>query len=187
MKRLNLVLILTGVTIFFLGCSKEELVSPETENAEQFEIAVKKSTKPSSQLKGTFEITLGTVPGGPSWIGTMIFEGGEEVYGFRFFPLNGENHGQTFLFEEHFEIYDLESSDKVYLRGYDAGNLPYANKLPDPLPFRMHGEVEEAIEPFDGWLGRRVHIDGTVFWQEVPTPDGPLTVPARGIGEFRIN
>ena len=188
MKRSKLVFLIIGVSIIFFGCSKDDFLAPELDQSDQLTASLK-GTKPSSSLVGTMDLnfTFGEWPEEPVWVGTIDFED-DGVFGIRFFHLSPfRDFSQASPFEEIFEIYDLGNPDLIYLRGPDVGVTTTANKPPEDCKYRMNGEIEEALEPFEGWQGRRVHMSGVITWQILETPDGPVVAPATAPGIFRIN
>lgn len=188
MKRSRLVFLIIGVSIIFFGCSKDDLPAPEFDQSDQATASLK-SAKPSSRLIGTMDLdfTFGLWPEEPVWVGTVDFED-YGVFGIRFFHLSPfRDYSQVSPFEEIFEVYDLDNPDVIYMRGPDVGTTILANKVPDDTKYRMNGEVEEALEPFEGWLGRSVHMNGVITWQVLDTPDGPVVAPATAPGIFYVN
>jgi hypothetical protein len=114
------------------------------------------------------------------WNGTVDFGGGA-IYGLTFTSNEPPMvRGQSSHFEEEFVIYKLgkewDDPDFVYLKGWNTGVVSNANNK-----FRANGEITEAYGPFDGWLGRKVHISGIV----TNLPDGSM--PESASGTFRIN
>lgn len=120
-----------------------------------------------------------------TWAGTIDIDG--ETYGMAFFPTGSRQTGEAFHFEENWVIYDAPFGfdapgllmecpmGDVVLAGYDSGvTSPNAK-------YRMSGAVEVALEEFDGWDGRRVHMDGYIVYDQ--TTGVPLTAP----GSFRLN
>jgi hypothetical protein len=75
----------------------------------------------------------------------------------------------------------------VYLGGPDVGVTTSANKPPDPVKYRMNGQVDIANEPFEMWLGPHVHMSGIITWQNMGTPEEPVFVPESAPGTLRIN
>jgi hypothetical protein len=193
MKRSNLVFLIIGVTIIFFGCSKDDFLAPELDQSDQVTASLKSAAKPSAHLTGAMDLyfdLLAVPPDDPVWVGTISFEGIEGEFGMRFFHLSPfRDFSQASPFEEYFEIYDLEDETKVYLGGPDAGVTTLANKVPGDTKYRMNGEIEVAIEPFEGWLERQVHMSGVITWQFVTLPDGTVIgpAPATAPGTFRIN
>lgn len=119
-----------------------------------------------------------------TWAGTIDIDG--ETYGMAFFPTGSRQTGEAFHFEENWMIYDepfgfdgpgllMECpTGDVVLAGYDSGvTSPNAK-------YRMSGAVEVALEEFEGWDGRRVHMDGDIGYDATGVP---LTAP----GWFRLN
>ncbi len=130
----------------------------------------------------------GVPPGDPSWIGTIDFEG-YGTFGIRFFHLSPfKDYSQASPFEEWWEIYMLTPDEKVVMAGPDEGVLTLANKPPEPCKGHMNGKIDIALEPFEGWLGRNVHMSGLAYWQELTMPDGTsVIVPVAAPLIFRAN
>lgn len=183
MKRSRLVFLIIGVSIIFFGCSKDDFSAPDLGQSDQ-QIASLKSAKTSSKLVGIMDLYFNLAflgdPNLPVWEGTISFDGTE--YGMRFFSLSEQKgFSKASPFEERFEIYDL-GDETVYLAGFDEGVTTLANSK-----YRMNGEVDTSIGPFDGWLDRPVHMSGVITWQELTTPDGIIVLPATAPGTFRMN
>jgi len=192
MKNSVLMFLVIGVTVFFFGCSENYPGAPELNPIDQDATSLKSEKKPSANLKGTMELTFNLAgafdPQIPVWEGTIMFEGYQDAFGLRFFHLSPDKgFSQASPFEEYFEIYDKDDPDIVYLGGPDAGVTTLANKPPDPCKYRMNGEIDVANAPFEGWLGRNVHMSGIITWQNVGTPEAPIIVPATAPGILRIN
>jgi hypothetical protein len=128
----------------------------------------------------------------PDFVGTIELDG--EVYGMAFFaigsgkPFSGDPSSSVHFFEEIWKIYeDLDYlfdengvlvefvEGPVLLWGYDTGSTVLANSR-----YHMNGGVEGAAEPFEGWLGRSVHMQGIIEWY-------PFGAPKGAPGTFRIN
>lgn len=180
-----------GVALFFLGCSKEEIVIPENEQSNQEMATLKSAAKPAAKLLGEMELNFNfpTDPGVPVWVGTIKFEGIEEVFGMCFCKRIPEKvtgpqnaNSQASHFWEYFKIYDSNDESVIYLAGSDEGVTTLANSK-----YRMNGEIEEANGEFEKWLGRNVHMSGFITWQVIDTPEGPVTVPATAPGTLKIN
>lgn len=190
MKKFKTVLIVTVIAIALLECTKEEMIPNETDMSVSSETALKSTVKPAANLMGEFYIELAYDPETPpvnlTWDGTISFEGYIGEYGYRFFSLGGRYPGQSFHFNEIYEIYDLTTGE-VLIRGHDKGVSAPSLRMPEPEMFRILGEVEEANGPFEMWLGRHVNVKGTVYFLEISTPDGPMIIPSHCYGELRIN
>jgi len=190
MKHLILVSIVIGSILIFFGCQDESALTPELGQGDPLPGSL---TKPLPNLIGKMALDFDLMavwPEDPVWVGTVTFEGYGEfdgVYGMRFFHLSPfKEYSQASPFEEWFEIYNLEN-EVVVLKGPDVGVTTLANKPPDPTKYRMNGEIEEATAPFEGWLGRNVHMSGIITWQNLGTPEEPIYAPATAPGTFRIN
>ena len=198
MKHSNLMFLVIGVAIILFGCSEDNLV-PELDQSEQattFDQVTTSSEaakKPSPNLTGTMNLVLqpeAEWPEEPIWIGTVTFEGDplNIIYGIRFFHLSPfREYSQASPFEETFEIYNTADPEVVLLGGPDVGVSTLANKPPEPCKYRMNGEIDVAIAPFEDWMGRKVHMSGYLYWQVFQTPDGPIVAPVTADGTIRIN
>ena len=188
MKNLKLLFVLTVTVIAFIGCSENGplTVDPVADNS--MESLLKAAVKPSANLQGEFYIKFVLDPQnpGPTWDGTVSFEGLEGEYGYRFFSLGARFPGQSFHFDEIYEFYDLTTGE-VLLSGHDKGISAPSLRMPEPEMFRIRGEVEMATGPFELWLGRKVNVKGTVFFIEITTPDGVVAAPSHCSGELQIN
>lgn len=192
MKNSVLMFLVIGVTVFFFGCSENYPVAPEMDQIDQAPTSLKSEKKPSANLKGKMELTFNLAgafdPQIPVWEGTIMFEGYQDAFGLRFFHLSPDKgFSQASPFEETFQIYDLNDPGHVYLAGPDVGVTTLANKPPDPCKYRMNGEIDVAIQPFEGWLGRNVHMSGIITWENIGTAEEPIIMPKEAPGIFRIN
>ena len=190
MKRSFLLSLVIGVTIIFFGCSENSFMTPEFDQSDQSTTRLKSDNKPSPNLTGTMDLyfdVFAVPPGDPVWVGTICFEGYGE-YGMRFYHLSPfRDYSQASPFEEYFEIYDLNDETKVYLGGPDVGVTTLANKPPQqPTKYRMNGEIDVAIEPFEMWLDRNVHMSGIITWQNMGTLEDPVYAPKEAPGTLRI-
>ena len=179
------------VSILFFACSENSPIVPETASTIQETNALAK--KPAPNLLGEMELDFVLVPYTEPgmedvvWDGTVEFENGG-TYGIRFHHLSPrKGYSQASPFEEYFEVYDLGDPSIVYLAGPDAGVTTIANKPPDPAKYRMNGEVDFVSEPFLDWMGRNVHMQGEITWQNLGTTEEPVIVPATAPGILRIN
>jgi hypothetical protein len=194
MKHSILMSFVIGATLIFFGCSENNSTAPELSQIDQVTNSLSK--KPAPNLIGEMELdfTFGEWPEEPVWVGTVKFEGSEDVYDIRFFHLSEfRDYSQVSPFEEYFEIYleggdpDDYDDDDIYLAGPDEGTTILANKPPDDVKYRMNGEIDVANEPFENWIGRKVHMSGVITWQILETPDGPVLAPDTAPGTLRIN
>ena len=191
MKKLNLIALVLGACLLFFACSEDAVVTPDLKQATDETPALKTASKPAANLLGVMDLDfdlMATWPEEPVWVGTVTFEG-YGVYGIRFFHLSEfRDFSQASPFEEYFEIYDMGDPELVYLGGPDEGVTTLANKPPDPVTYRMNGEIDQAQAPFEGWLGRHVHMSGVITWQILTMPDGTVVVaPYQAPGTLRIN
>ena len=179
MKNLIFVIIVVGSVMIFFGCQEDGALSPVVNQSDQGSDYLAK--KPAPNLTGTMDLYFNFV--NPVWVGTITFEE-HGTYEMRFFSLLPQrDYSQARPFEEDFEIYKLiDGVEKIYLRGHDKGVTTLANSK-----YRMNGEILEANEPFEGWLGHKVHMSGVITWQNLGTPEEPVIAPATAPGTFRIN
>jgi hypothetical protein len=118
------------------------------------------------------------------WNGTVDF-GEDGKYGLTFVSYDPPRaYSQASPFYEDFYIYELGNPANVYLKGWNAGVVTYANNPPDPCKFLANGKVDEAYGPLEEWLGRNVHIRGTVYWIIDPVVG---MIPEYAEATFRIN
>jgi len=185
MRHLIYVFLVIGSVLIFFSCQEETAFTPELSQSDQVPAPLELAKKPAPNLIGTMELdfTFGDWPVEPVWVGTITFEDYGD-FGIRFFHLSPfKEFSQASPFEEYFEIYDIIDESKVYLGGPDAGVTTLANKPPEPTKYRMNGKIEEAIYPFEDWMGRNVHMSGMITWQGSAPPYAPYQAP----GTFRIN
>ena len=184
-------LAITSATLLFFGCSEDSPLAPGSDQPE-LEAGAMKSAKPDANLIGIMDLDFileAVWPEEPVWVGSVDF-GDKGVYGIRFYHLSEfRDFSQASPFEEYFEVYDLGDPDVVYLGGPDEGVTTEANKTPEPVKYRMNGTIEVAAAPFEGWLGRHVHMSGVITWQFITLPDGSVIgpVPYQAPGTLRIN
>ena len=170
MKLSILVFLIIGATFIFFGCSENNPSVPELSQSDQMTNFLAKP-----HLTGTQNADFDPTNAPHYWIGTIIIDG--VTYGLRYESLGPPRpYPQASTFEENFEIYELGNVANVYLAGHNAGVLNYANSK-----FVANGEVEVANFPFEEWMGRNVHMSGTVIWEIFPV------LPDQAIGTLRIN
>ena len=191
MKKLNLITLVMGACLLFFACSEDTVVTPDLKQATEETPGLKTASKPAANLIGVMDLDFvleAIWPEEPVWVGTVTFEG-YGVYGIRSYHLSEfRDFSQASPFEEYFEIYDLDEPELIYLGGPDEGVTTEANKPPDPVTYRMNGEIDQAQAPFEGWLGRHVHMSGVITWQILTMPDGTVVVaPYQAPGTLRIN
>lgn len=191
MKSTFLLILLIGAVTLFSGCSEDNSLIPGLDQTETESASLKSAVKPSANLRGVMDLVfnLGAEsPDVPVWVGTIEIEGYDN-YGMRFYHLSPfRDYSQASPFEEWFEIFTLTEDETVVLAGPDVGVTTLANKPPEPCTYRMNGEIEIALEPFEDWLGRHVHMKGMITWQVFTLPDNSVVVaPATAPGVFRVN
>jgi len=191
MKKLILVFLIGVSGLVFFCCQEDSALTSAAYQNEQSVNSLELAKKPAANLIGTMDLyfTFGQWPAQPVWEGTIYFEE-FGTFGMRFYHLSPfKEYSQASPFEERFEIYTVVGEDTtVVLAGPDEGVTTLANKPPeDPTKYRMNGEIDLALEPFDEWLGRHVHMSGIITWQTLQTPEGPVVAPDTAPGIFRIN
>jgi hypothetical protein len=183
-----LVFLVIGATFIFFGCSERNPSAPELSQGNQVTNSLAKP-----HLTGTtntpFNFPPLPDPGGSElpifWKGTVVIE--EDTYGIYMLSYDPPRaYSQASPFYEDFVIHKDGDEEIVYLKGWNAGVVTYANNPPEPCKFLANGKVEEAYGEFEEWLGRNFHIRGTVFWNPIPHPELGL-LPDYATGTFRIN
>lgn len=147
----------------------------------------------NSPLSGDMELgfNLGyTEPGTevPVWVGTVTID--EAEYGMAFFnigtgkPFADQPSASVSFFGEIWEIYDVDTGvmdpaaferGDILMSGTDEGVGSLINSK-----YRMNGSVDEASGVFEMWVGRRVHMSGTIEFY-------PFGAPQFAPGSFRVN
>jgi len=182
MRHLILVFLVIGSVMIFFGCQEDSALAPVVNQSDQGSDFLTLAKKPAPNLRGTIKTDFHFLNAPYFWEGTIDIEGYGE-YGLIFETLSGQKgYSQAAPFEEYFTIYELEDPENVFLAGHDEGVTTIANKPPEDSKFRMNGEIEVANFPFEGWLGRNVHMSGIIEWANDGTP-----FPKVAIGTFRIN
>ena len=170
MKLSILVFLIIGATLIFFGCSEKNPSAPGLSQSDQVTHTLAKP-----HLTGTTDADFVPSNAPHYWVGTINIDG--DTYGLRFESLGPPRpYPQASPFKEYFEIYEEGDVTNVYLAGPNAGVLNYGNSK-----FVANGEVEVANFPFEMYLGRNVHISGTVIWEIFPV------LPDQAIGTLRIN
>jgi hypothetical protein len=189
-----LLILLTGIALLYFGCSQDIPSAPGLNQSDQVTNTLAK--KPAPNLMGTTNAPFNFPPlldpdgsGLPIfWKGTIVF--GDDTYGL-YFISHGEprDYSQASPFYEDFVIHEFGNVGNVYLRGWNAGVVTYANNVPDPVKFLANGKItyaSETCEKLKEWNGRSVHLRGNVYWNPIPIP-GVGLVPEYAEGIFRIN
>lgn len=174
MKRLTDMLRLAAVLVLTLG-----VAAPATANKPLY-------GEMDLHWNNGFEDASGECPA-ISWAGNIDIDG--TWFGMTFVPTSGRDTGKAFHFVEDWAIYDgtFDFSEDfsegvltecapgdVVLAGEDFGVTGWNDK------YRMNGTVSTAEDPFEDWMGRRVHMNGLIVWNEA---DSSLEAP----GTFRLN
>ena len=184
MKNLFLIFFVVGVIIVFFGCQQESALTPELSENEQLPASF---AKPLPYLTGTTDTPFNFPPlpdpGGSDfpvfWKGTVVFE--KVTYGLYFLSTGApRDFSQASPFFEYFIIHEIGNEQNVYLKGWNAGVVTYANKDPEPVKFHANGKITEAYGSFAAWQDRPIHIRGIVTWIAVGLPE-------KAAGTFRIN
>lgn len=122
---------------------------------------------------------------GLTWAGTVELDG--VVYGMAFYPTGEKDVGKVHHYWEDWYIYDTPFEfmggavldecvpGEIVLAGTDKGVFS------PNIKYRMSGTVDQAAEPFEEWLGRRVYMAGIGNFD--PITGAPVTAP----GTFRLN
>ncbi len=157
---------------------------------------IKRAISAKVPLRGTMDLEYNLAWPGPQdvipdWVGTIDIDG--ELYGMAFFaigtgkPFEDDRPGSAYFFGEIYEIYEtLEfkfvdgiltcfNPGAIVLKGTDEGSTNLKNSH-----YRMNGVVTETNEDFAKWLGRSVHMSGTIIWTD-------FGAPQNAPGTFRIN
>ena len=137
MKRSIFKLIVIGVAIFFLGCTEDSLMTPESDQSDLITHSLKSSKKPAPNLTGSMDLyfVLEAVwPEDPVWVGTIYFEEYGE-YGMRFYHLSPFKAGLALPLCEVVVIGDVGAGD-----GRQCGQMPVlAVQLVDQHRVLGHG------------------------------------------------
>ena len=173
MKKLISIFLFFGIAMLYIGCSDNNPSAPALSQSDQVTNTLDK--KPAAHLVG--DMLLWRAPG---WVGTVTFEDGS-VYGIKFNHLGGDwpEISQSYHFWEEYIIYNLSDGTEL-MKGPDEGVVSI-RKYPDPTKYVINGKVSEAYGVFADQLGRNLHINGIINWDEAT--GAPLTAP----GTLRIN
>lgn len=172
MKRLFFYLVM-GSLILMFGCSEDSPVLPGDDPL-QHESTLKSAHKPMAKLVGyTFE-SLCIHEGLPYSVGTIDF-GDMGTYGliYQILSLEGKEPARTSFLTETFYIkamggYPWDVTDENFdfnalwdldclMTGTNSG-VVVTDKM-----FVTNGKVSEAMEEFEGWAGRKVHVNGDII------------------------
>ena len=184
MKKSISLLLVTGVCIFFFGCSENSMVPALDDPVQMEQVSVLKGAKkPAAHLIGQTDCPFTMTP--PTfWNGTVDF-GDHGVFGLTFFSTNPpRDFSQASPFFEYWVIYyegtDYNDDANVLMRGWNKGVVTYANRAPEPVNFHANGKVTEAYGCMEAWDGCNFHVKGLVYWL-------PIGIPEKAIGELRLN
>ena len=169
MKKLIFIFLFLGIAMLYNSCSDIDPSAPELNQSDQVLNTLEK--KPSPNLIGTanapFHFPPLPDPGGSDlpvfWKGTVTF--GDDTYGIYFLSYGQpRGYSQASPFYEDFVIHENGNEGNVYVKGWNAGVVTYANKMPDPVNVVANGKITEAYGPFVEWQGCNVHGRGLVYW-----------------------
>lgn len=126
-----------------------------------------------------------------TWAGSVQLDGVD--YGIAFFPIASEHRGNSYHFEETWEVYaepfDFKGGGalmvcapgEVVLRGPDKG-------VEVDNDYHIIGSVDYAAGALEAWKGRQMRARGTGVFMEVVDPAGDIVlVPLTAHGTFRLN
>ena len=201
MRHSILVSLVIGSIMIFFGCQGENAFAPELSQTDQATVFEESAlipeldhsnkvtnslAKPAPYLIGIVNTPFSDANPPIFWKGTVDFGGVE--YGL-YFVSHGvpRDFSQASPFEEEFVIHELNDEGNIYMKGWNAGLVTYANRFPNPVKFLSNGKVVEASGPFDGWQDRSVHIHGLVYWAFDDETGLPTGLPDRAEGTFQIN
>ena len=174
MKRVIFMFLLIGLTMSFWNCGENYPSAPELSQSDQFTQQSVLDKKPAQSLIGEAVIDFTFTP--PTfWNGTIDF-GADGKYGMTFISYDPpRDFSQASPYYEDFVIYKLGTDwtvqENIIMKGWNAGVVTYANKDPEPVKVRANGEIVEAYGDFEMWEGRKVHMQGLVYWVSVGVPD----------------
>ena len=170
-------ILLIGIAVILLtACSESAPYLPDDE------AILKAAKKPMPKLVGTTTefISFDTPP--YIFVGTIDFSAsGMGTYNLAYHVLDQtiKEFANASQLTETFYIYegsDLPEPGTILMSGTNSGVLIGGMK------FITNGKVEHASGPFDGWLGRKVHVNGyVVVFDE--TSGAPLELTST----FRLN
>ena len=173
MKLSILMFLFIGVTFIFFGCSEKNPSAPELSQSDQVTNTLAK------KLIGDVwtDFFLENAP--HFWVGEVEFDG--VPYGITYETLSDpRGYSSASPFIESFVVYELGNTENVFMRGLNHGVSNLAHR-PDPTPFVGNGKITEANAPFEDLLGRNIHEQGLIYWED----DGSL--PVRAEFTLRIN
>jgi hypothetical protein len=174
MKLSILMFLFIGVTFIFFGCSEKNPSAPELSQSDQVTNTLAK------KLIGDVWTDFFVEDAPFFWVGEVEFD--DVVYGITFETLSElRNFSSASPVIESFVVYEWGDPETVYMRGLNHGVANLAQK-PDPTPFVANGKITEANAPFEDLLGRNIHEQGLIYWEQ---PDGNL--PDEALFTLRIN
>ncbi len=170
-----------------IGCSEDSFLMPDDEAImlDQngiSESSLKSAKKPLPKLTGTTVEFYSPETYPFVWVGTIDFSENSnyEKYDFAYelLEFNQKDFANAGFFTENFYVYEGDNTleGTVYLRGSNSGVLIGGVK------FVSNGTVLEASGPFEGWVGRKVHVNGVAV-----AFDDATGAPVELSSSFRIN
>lgn len=132
------------------------------------------------------EFNLNFAPGGAgcqaiTWAGTVYLDG--VLYEMAFIPTDSKDVGSVHHFWEDWLIYPYDDEAPIFVFSEDEPRVLVACDPGEVLPvlhgtdsgvtspndrYRMNGTIDGAGPPFEEWLGRNVHMSGTIEWYDAP-------------------
>lgn len=168
---------LIGLSIaLFMGCSENASFIPDEE------ATLKSAKKPFPKLVGVSQEFFSPMTYPFVWVGSIDFSENElfGTYNFAYelLDLTQKEFSNAVFFKESFYVYEGENAAEgvLYLKGTNSGVFVNGEK------FVSNGIVEEAYGPFSEWLGRRVHVNGSVV-----AFDAVTGAPYELSSKFQIN
>lgn len=164
MKK-TIVLFLGIAVALLMSCSENASYLPDDE------AMLKSAKKPLPKLVGTTTEYFSPSTFPFIWVGTIEFtEGVSGTYSFAYelLEFTQKDFSNAGFFTESFYVYDGEGpvkdyddgpvylKGKVLLKGTNSGMIVGGKK------FVSNGVVEVASESFEGWVGRKAHVNGYV-------------------------
>ena len=114
-----------------------------------------------------------------TWAGTVDFDG--DMYEMIFIPTDAKDVGNAHHFWEDWLIYPYDPQNPLFVWGDFEPRVLVACDPGEVSPvlwgtdkgvsspnskYRMNGTIDGAEPPFEDWLGRNVHMSGTIEWYD---------------------
>lgn len=164
MKK-TMILFLGIAVALLMGCSENASFIPDDE------AMLKGAKKPMPKLVGTTTEYFSPLTFPFIWVGTIEFtEGVSGTYSFAYelLEFTQKDFSNAGFFTESFYVYDGEGPVKdyddgpVYLKGTVLLKGTNSGMIVGGKKFVSNGVVEEASKSFEGWVGRKAHVNGYV-------------------------